>query len=121
MKNLCCLLGVLILFVNCRPQEDIKSISTQNLKQLLAKKNIQLLDVRTPNEVNQGSIKTAIFINYFDEDFKEQSLEKLNKTKPVYLYCRTGNRSGKAAKILKENGFEVYNVLGGYTKWKQEN
>jgi rhodanese-related sulfurtransferase len=37
------------------------------------------------------------------------------------LYCRSGNRSGKSAKILKKEGYEVYNILGGYNQWKQEN
>jgi rhodanese-related sulfurtransferase len=58
---------------------------------------------------------------FFDSDFVVKAVEKLDKNKPVYLYCRTGNRSGKATKLLQEKGFKVYNVLGGYNKWKQEN
>jgi rhodanese-related sulfurtransferase len=48
-------------------------------------------------------------------------LKLLDKNKPVYLYCRGGGRSGKSAKILQEKGYTIYNVLGGYTKWKKEN
>ena len=79
------------------------------------------MDVRTPTETEQGSIESALFVNYFDSDFATKAANQLNKEKPVYLFCRSGNRSGKAAKILKEKGFDVYNVLGGYTKWKTEN
>ena len=84
-------------FINCNSQDEIKTISTSALKTLLVKDNVQLLDVRT------------------------KATAQLDKNKPVYLYCRSGNRSEKAAKILKEKGYEVYNVLGGYNKWKQEN
>lgn len=108
-------------FVNCNSQEEIKSISTSDLKVLLAKENIQLLDVRSPKEINEGFIKTAKFANYFDADFYEKASSQLDKNKPVYLYCRSGNRSGKSAKILQEKGYEAYNVLGGFNQWKKEN
>ncbi|WP_439132728.1 rhodanese-like domain-containing protein [Polaribacter sp.] len=108
-------------FMNCASQEEVKSITTIELKSLLEKKEIQLLDVRSPQEIKQGFIKTAKFANYFDDDFLEQASKKIDKSKVVYLYCRSGNRSGKSAKILQENGYNVYNVLGGYNQWKKEN
>ena len=108
-------------FINCSAQEEIKSISTIELKVLLKKGNLQLIDVRTPKEVKKGFIKTALFINYFEKDFTNKVIEKLDKNKSVYLYCRSGNRSGKSAKQLQEKGFDVYNVLGGYNKWRIEN
>lgn len=107
--------------INCSSQEEIKSISTMELKVLLAKEKIQLMDVRTPKEIKDGAIKTAISANYFDADFYEKASEQLDKSKPVYLYCRSGGRSGKSAKILQEKGFDVYNVLGGYNQWAKEN
>ncbi|MDN3618434.1 rhodanese-like domain-containing protein [Polaribacter undariae] len=121
MKNIFCLLFMGFFFINCNSQEDVKSISTQELKELLSKEEIQLMDVRTPKEVKEGAIETASFSNFFDTDFHEKAALQLDKSKPVYLYCRSGKRSVKASKILKENGYEVYNVLGGYNKWKQEN
>ncbi len=108
-------------FVNCNSQEEIKTITTIELKALLEKETIQLVDVRTPDEINAGFIEKAIFANYFDEDFVTKATKQLDKNKPVYLYCRSGNRSGKSAKLLKEKGFVVYNVLGGFNKWKTEN
>ena len=79
------------------------------------------MDVRTPEEIKEGTIQTAFFANYFDVDFEKVATAQLNKSKPVYLYCRSGNRSGRACKILKEKGFEVINVLGGYLQWDLEN
>ncbi|AUC85395.1 rhodanese-like domain-containing protein [Polaribacter sp. ALD11] len=108
-------------FINCSSSEEIKSISTKELKVLLEKENIQLMDVRSPKEIEEGTIKTALFANYFDTDFQEKASELIDKSKPVYLYCRSGNRSGKASVILKEKGFKVVNILGGYNQWKKEN
>ncbi|QTD38906.1 rhodanese-like domain-containing protein [Polaribacter batillariae] len=110
-----------IFFSSCDTQEEIKTISTKELKALLAKENIQLMDVRSPKEIKEGSIKTAMFANYFDNDFAKKVTQQLNKLKPVYLICRSGNRSGKACKILKEKGYNVINVSGGYNQWKKEN
>ena len=108
-------------FSCCAEIQEEKTITTLELKEILSKDKVQLIDVRTPFEIKFGSIETALFINFFDSDFAVKAVEKLDKNKPVYLYCRTGNRSGKASKILEEKGFKVYNVLGGYNKWKAEN
>ncbi|MCL7752251.1 rhodanese-like domain-containing protein [Polaribacter sp. Z022] len=121
MKQLLILFFSSLLFINCGKAQGIKTITTQKLKELLSKDKIQLVDVRTPSELRYGFIESSLFINYFDKDFTEKAVSKLDKNKPVYLYCRSGNRSGKATKMLQEKGYEVYNVLGGYNKWKKEN
>ena len=121
MKQLFFLLFTVVLFVNCGNSQELKAISTLQLKELLSKDKIQLVDVRTPGELRYGFIESSLFINFFDNNFTEKAVHKLDKNKPVYLYCRTGNRSGKATKILQEKGYEVYNVLGGYNQWKKEN
>ena len=108
-------------FTSCTAQDGVKSITTTELKALLEKENIQLLDVRSPEEIKQGAINTARFANYFDGDFYEKAAKQLDINKPVYLYCRSGNRSGKSAKILQAKGYTIYNVLGGYNQWKKEN
>ena len=108
-------------FFHCIAQEEVKSISTIELKVLLEKGNVQLLDVRTPKEVKEGFIETAFFNNYFDTDFTKKVLQTFDKSKPIYVYCRSGNRSGKSAVIIQEKGFEVYNIIGGYQQWHKEN
>lgn len=111
-----------LFFINCdTKKESIKTITTSELKVILQDDDVQLLDVRTPEEIEQGFIATAKFINYYEADFYEKSVQNLDKEKPVYIYCRSGNRSNKSAKILQENGYDVINVLGGYNEWKTQN
>ncbi len=78
-----------------------------------------LVDVRSPEEYGAGHGATAININFFDADFVQQAAEKLDKEAPVYIYCASGNRSGKAKNMLAEAGFtKVYNLTGaGYKQW----
>jgi len=80
---------------------------------------VQLLDVRTPQEFTEGYIKGAVNADWNNEtEFKAQA-NKLNKTKPVYVYCLSGIRSGKAADWLAANGFvSVTNLEGGIKAWK---
>lgn len=79
----------------------------------------QIIDVRTPEEFQSGHIATAKNINIYDTDFKAQ-LEKLDKQKPVFVYCKVGGRSAKAAKILQELGFTtVYDLEDGMMAWEK--
>ena len=121
MKSLIFIFFASFFVINCAEVQEVNTITTLELKELLFKDKIQLIDVRTQREVKQGAIETALFIDFFDKEFLIKVDRKVNKKRPVYLYCRSGNRSGKATKILLENGFEVYNILGGYTKWEKEN
>ena len=75
MKNLLGLLLLSFFLLNCHQKQAVKTISIQELKALLAKEKIQLLDVRSPKEVSDGSIETALFANYFDADFAVQAAE----------------------------------------------
>ena len=79
--------------------------------------NAQLVDVRTTGEYGGGHLPKAQNIDYKSADFTEK-IQTLDKSKPVFLYCLSGGRSGEAMTILKQNGFnEVYNMGGGYLKW----
>ncbi len=82
----------------------------------------QIIDVRTPEEqVESGLIPNATLINIHDADFKD-NIGKLDKTKPVYVYCKSGGRSGKAMNVMVELGFkEIYNLDGGITAWNGAN
>ena len=80
----------------------------------------QILDVRTPEEFAGGRIDNATNIDWQGENFVK-STEKLDKNKPVYVYCRSGKRSLKASEKLEELGFKkIYNLDGGYLKWNAE-
>ncbi|GGM89599.1 hypothetical protein GCM10010967_23020 [Dyadobacter beijingensis] len=78
-----------------------------------------LVDVRTPEEFDGGHLQYATNINFNSPDFKAQ-IAKLDKHKPVYLYCRSGNRSGKAADTLKTLGFHSYYNIGGFEQLKAD-
>ena len=76
-----------------------------------------LLDVRTDREFSMGHIKGANQIDFYRSDFQEE-LSKLDPKVPVYVYCRSGNRSGQAAQIMRQMGFTtVYNLRGGMGAW----
>jgi len=82
-------------------------------------KNTQLVDVRTANEYNGGHIKNALNIDFFNAGNFQKEFEKLNKEQPVYLYCRSGARSQKAARKLINMGFsKIYDLKGGYNSWR---
>ena len=100
--------------------QDQQKVELINPKDLNAKlEGIQLIDIRTPEEYSDGYIKGAININFFDRDFMDQ-MSKLNKEKEIYIYCRSGNRSGKAAARLKEQGFtKIYDLQGGILNWNR--
>ena len=90
-------------------------------KKLAAHPGAQLIDVRTPNEHNAGHIEGSKNINIFDADFEAQIQNTCEKEMPVFLYCKAGSRSAKAASKLAELGYqEIYDLEGGYTKWSQQ-
>ena len=76
-----------------------------------------LVDVRTPEEFAEGHIAGATNMDIHGENFEKQ-LGELDKGKAVYVYCRSGGRSGRAAGMMHKLGFaEVYNLSGGITAW----
>lgn len=82
--------------------------------------DVQLLDVRTPKEYRAGHIEGAELINFFDSDFVERVEANFDKSQPLLLYCRSGNRSAKATAKLKAAGFsEIYDLKGGYRAWEK--
>jgi len=90
---------------------DSIQVSPELLKKI-KKKEVLLIDVRTPEEYKEGHLKYATNIDYKNKQFKDETA-KLDKNKTVYLYCRSGNRSGKSAEILRTQGFKsVYNIGG---------
>lgn len=115
------LIITIIFLSNCKGQvKEVVNIQVSDLQTILnTREGIQLVDVRTPAEWEGGTIKNAIKINVTAPDFEEKALKTLSKEEPIYLYCRSGGRSLIAADILLKKGYEVYNVEGGYLKWKE--
>src|SRR5690349_8887893 len=100
-----------VAFTGCRDKETAHagSLEVTEFAEMISDPSEKIiLDVRTPEEFNEGHIQYAKLINFYDEDFKEQ-ISQLNKQTPVYVYCASGVRSDKAASILRQEGFrEVY-------------
>ncbi|HET8886087.1 MAG TPA: rhodanese-like domain-containing protein [Salinimicrobium sp.] len=120
------LLPVIVLFIattiSCEAQQKkgVKIISPEEAKTAMAaEEELVLVDVRTPEEFAEGNIEGAKNINIYDADFEAQ-MQQLDKEKPVYIYCRSGARSAKAANQLQEMGFkEIYDIEGGFLNWAQ--
>ena len=84
----------------------------------ILKGGVQLVDVRTPKEYDDGHIRNAVNIDYYNTQEFLKSFEKLKRDKPLYIYCRSGARSLKAAQKLVDMGFmEIYDLKGGYMRW----
>jgi rhodanese-related sulfurtransferase len=95
-----------------------KKVPKAEFAKLMKKPGAQLIDVRTPREYANGNISGSKNIDYNGDSFEKQ-MKKLDKNKPVLVYCAAGGRSENAAELLKEWGFkEVYDLEGGYNGWK---
>lgn len=101
-------------------ETDVKVLQAKAFAQSLdSATQKQVIDVRTPEEFQSGHIAMAKNINLYDSDFKDR-LAKLNKAQPVFVYCKVGGRSAKAAKTLHELGFtDVYDLEGGMMEWEK--
>ena len=99
---------------------NVLDVENHQMVKLLEDNPGVLLDVRTPEEVSNGFLTNASFINFYDENFLQKA-SWIKKNQPIYIYCHAGGRSYKAAEMLIELGFrEVYNLVGGYSKWVED-
>ncbi|NHN24611.1 rhodanese-like domain-containing protein [Flavobacterium jejuense] len=98
--------------------EGVTLVDVPTFEQKMEEQEVQLIDVRTPDEFASGHLANAVNININDTDFKAK-MEALDKTKPVLVYCKSGGRSGRACGQLKEMGFtSITDLDGGITDWK---
>ena len=103
-----CLL-VICLTVGCKSASDpilgsptpeeiasgIQVLDVPSFDKGVSRSNVQLVDVRTFQEYNSGHIENAINIDFQEEDFSDE-IQKIDKDRPVFIYCRSGGRSGRA-------------------------
>jgi rhodanese-related sulfurtransferase len=102
------------------PADGVKLVTPEEMKELSQLEDVQLIDVRTPEEYVEGYIEGFRNIDFYSETFQDD-IEKLDKSKPIIVYCRSGGRSGKCSKLMQEKGFtKIYDLDGGITKWKSE-
>jgi rhodanese-related sulfurtransferase len=97
---------------------EVKLITADEMQSILDLEDVQLVDVRTPKEHDEIRIANSQNIDFSSPTF-EDDITKLDKAKPVILYCKGGTRSAKCAQKLKNAGFEkIYDLEGGISKWK---
>ncbi|MFV8326105.1 thioredoxin domain-containing protein [Flavobacterium sp. ZS1P14] len=115
-----CLVIFSFIALSCNGQasKNIKTIEAKAFaEKITATPNPQILDVRTPEEFASDPIANAKNVNWLSNDFATKAA-KFDTTKPVFVYCKSGGRSQKAAEKLSELGFTtIYQLAGGILKW----
>lgn len=120
LKHLSLILFV-ILSTACAQQSDINSISVEELKSKMQNdSSIVVLDVRNPEELSGplGKLNNVINIPVQELESRLNELEKYRNSE-IEVICRTGRRSGIAAGVLIENGYNTRNVIGGMVEFRQ--
>ncbi|MBT8186992.1 MAG: rhodanese-like domain-containing protein [Croceitalea sp.] len=96
----------------------VEKLEKEAFSEAVIDKDVQLIDVRTTSEYEAGHIGNAINYDIIDGDTFLKQIATLNKEEPVYLYCKMGGRSSRAAELLKKEGFtKIYDYSGGYNDW----
>jgi rhodanese-related sulfurtransferase len=114
MKNL----FLFLLFIGCSAQKAETILTPKEFNTRYKNTpNAILLDVRTEAEVKEGVLPNAKNIVY--NDSFGGKLGGLTKDAPIFVYCKGGVRSAKAAAILESKGFKVYQLKGGLDAWKE--
>jgi rhodanese-related sulfurtransferase len=100
-------------------KDSIQVLTLAQFEKMSTKKKSMVVDVRTPEEVSEGHLIGALNINFLGENFANE-IQHLDKKKTYLLYCRSGNRTRKAADLMQKSGFKnVYMLEGGITAWKE--
>lgn len=121
MRKLIAILLFPLIALSCSAQNSnvVHKITATELQTAL-QKEVQLVDVRTEGEFENGHIDNALNINVSSNDF-DQKIQQLDKSKPVYIYCQSGKRSSNAAKKMEALGFTaIYDLKGGILSWNRK-
>lgn len=103
---------------NAKAIAAFANVGVDEFQTYIANPVVQLLDVRTRDEFDEGHIAGATLVDVNDSTFVEQAMAVLDKQRPVALYCRSGRRSVRAANLLTAQGFQVTNLAGGVMAWQ---
>jgi thioredoxin len=112
------ILSFVLFSCNGQSPKSVNTIDALSFsKKIKETPNPQILDVRTPEEFASEHIDNAENVNWLSDDFVANTA-KYEKTKPIYVYCKSGGRSQKAVAKLTELGFtSIYELEGGILKW----
>lgn len=99
----------------------MQNINNERFKELAQQEDSVIIDCRTPGEWSEGVIADAILLDIFDTHNFVERMKEMDKDKPYLIYCRSGNRSGQACRVLESLGFtDTYNLESGMLGWKDE-
>ena len=118
----CMIFGVIVVSGLLQAKTSDRDITTAEASKIIDGKdaNLVILDVRTPEEFKTGHLEKALNMDFHSADFSAQ-INKLDKSKNYLVYCRSGNRSAKAATLMQDDKFsKVMNMTGGITQWIAE-
>ncbi len=117
MKKVIALIGSILLLAGCSSSSSAVDLSVNEFSAKVAEAGVITLDVRTPGEFMGGYIEGAKNIDFQSGNF-ENEIAALDKNATYAVYCRSGNRSGQAVKVMHDAGFHnVYNLNGGVIDW----
>lgn len=94
------------------------NMGVDEFQTLIANPAVQLLDVRTRDEYDDGHIAGATLVDVNDTTFVDQAMAVLDPQRQVAVYCRSGRHSARAASLLTARGFKVTNLDGGVMAWQ---
>ncbi len=110
-------LGVVFYLFASNSNDPNKTISAKDAYSLMTSdSSVVVLDVRTVGEYQSGHIKNSLLIPLQELNNRLNEL-KTKKEKKILVFCRSGNRSGQAQKILEQNGYNAVNISGGVISW----
>jgi rhodanese-related sulfurtransferase len=103
-------------------EKQILSVSASEFNNKLSGQDVVVIDVRTTEEYLAGHIAGSVNSDFYNKEKFTKFLNSLDKNKEYMVYCRSGNRSGQALKMMEEKGFNfVTNLDGGVLGWQSEN
>ena len=118
MKKVIAMLASVLLLAGCASgATGVTNMNVEDFSKKTAESGVVILDVRTPGEFMTGHIQDAQNIDFESGSFESQ-IESLDKNGTYAVYCRSGNRSGQAVKVMQDAGFKnIYNLDGGAIDW----
>ena len=121
MKKIIYLLLFALIVISCNEpkKQSIMLVKPTVFSEKMAEQKGQVVDVRSPEEYQEGHLKDAVNMHVYDKKF-EQYIETLDKEAPVYVYCKAGGRSAEAVQVMKEKGFNsIVELDGGMDAWTE--
>ncbi len=114
-------LVLLVLFIRNETQRGGRTVSPQELVNLVNREGALVLDVRDGKEFGAGHIVDAVNIPHGALEGRLSEIDKY-KEKPVAIVCKVGQHAGSAGTVLKKAGFQnVARLAGGMTEWRNQN